>query len=510
MLRAIIIIKIKNMKTILFLFTLVFINTAWTCPTGTIVSNYTGNGAYNINLTTNFSATTYDSLIKVTWNFGDNSGTYIGMATNVTHSYVTHGTYIVSATVLCVNSTLDSCTQVFYDTLSYNPIPCPIASFTASKNYVWCNTGTVTIGWAYCNWDYNQDTYPDNYWTPNSVVWNMSDGNTATTAGSAFLTYTVLSPDTLIISATGYFTGLNGETCAVPLYNLDLNTSQDPCLILSNPSTVYTDYMKFAPKFAKPNLSSSLSTVCVGESFSLTDLGVVVPSVGTGWSYSLLLNGDSIQSNSGLPTNGSVFYTSQFTETGQNTFELRYAYSGGCYSSSVITIEVIECDTACTDCSTFKPIPGERYWVSGWVKENQPSAVKSYLLTSLKIEFLNGVTNLGNVSFSPTGEIIEGWQRVVGSFTIPSNATDLHFILKNTNTSIASYFDDIRIHPFNASMKSYVYDPVTLWLTAELDDNNYATFYEYDKEGQLIRIKKETARGIMTIQESRSNNPKVE
>ena len=57
-------------------------------------------------------------------------------------------------------------------------------------------------------------------------------------------------------------------------------------------------------------------------------------------------------------------------------------------------------------------------------------------------------------------------------------------------------------------MKSYVYDPITLWLTAELDDNNYATFYEYDQEGQLIRIKKETARGIMTIQESRSSNPK--
>ena len=80
----------------------------------------------------------------------------------------------------------------------------------------------------------------------------------------------------------------------------------------------------------------------------------------------------------------------------------------------------------------------------------------------------------------------------------------------NESSSIAAYFDDVRIHPFNASMKSYVYDPETLWLTAELDDNNYATFYEYDKEGQLIRIKKETARGIMTIQESRSSNPKKE
>ena len=57
-------------------------------------------------------------------------------------------------------------------------------------------------------------------------------------------------------------------------------------------------------------------------------------------------------------------------------------------------------------------------------------------------------------------------------------------------------------------MKSYVNDPETFWLTAELDDNNYATFYEYDKEGKLIRIKKETSRGIVTIKENRSSNPK--
>jgi hypothetical protein len=53
-------------------------------------------------------------------------------------------------------------------------------------------------------------------------------------------------------------------------------------------------------------------------------------------------------------------------------------------------------------------------------------------------------------------------------------------------------------------MKSYVYDGETFWLTSELDDNNYATFYEYDQEGGLIRIKKETARGIVTIQDTRS------
>jgi hypothetical protein len=43
---------------------------------------------------------------------------------------------------------------------------------------------------------------------------------------------------------------------------------------------------------------------------------------------------------------------------------------------------------------------------------------------------------------------------------------------------------------------------------AELDENNYATFYEYDLEGGLIRVKKETEKGIFTIQETRSNTYK--
>ena len=58
-------------------------------------------------------------------------------------------------------------------------------------------------------------------------------------------------------------------------------------------------------------------------------------------------------------------------------------------------------------------------------------------------------------------------------------------------------------------MKSYVYDPSTQKLTAELDENNYATKYEYDDEGILIRVKKETTRGVMTIKESRNNQSKI-
>ena len=53
-----------------------------------------------------------------------------------------------------------------------------------------------------------------------------------------------------------------------------------------------------------------------------------------------------------------------------------------------------------------------------------------------------------------------------------------------------------------------MYDPISLKLTAVLDENNYATFYEYDQEGTLIRTKKETERGVVTISENRQSNQK--
>ena len=39
-----------------------------------------------------------------------------------------------------------------------------------------------------------------------------------------------------------------------------------------------------------------------------------------------------------------------------------------------------------------------------------------------------------------------------------------------------------------------------------LDQNNYATIYEYDEQGNLFLTKVETAEGIKTIQENRGHS----
>jgi len=120
---------------------------------------------------------------------------------------------------------------------------------------------------------------------------------------------------------------------------------------------------------------------------------------------------------------------------------------------------------------------------------------------------------IGRVTAIPSGEIIDGWQRIFTKFKIPysstsaiNNTISIGVELANNSPSIPVYFDDIRVHPLKGSMKSFVYDPETFKLMSELDDNNYATFYEYDNEGGLVRMKKETERGVKTIQETRSGS----
>jgi YD repeat-containing protein len=180
--------------------------------------------------------------------------------------------------------------------------------------------------------------------------------------------------------------------------------------------------------------------------------------------------------------------------------------TGMCTATRCHTVNASCVPPPCTDCiSSFAPIPGKRYLISAWVKENNPPQPKtSYNYPSITITYPSIPSQIG--PFYATGNIIDGWQRLEAGFTIPPGATNMG--IKLDCASGSCFFDDIRVQPFDGSMKSYVYDPVNMRLVAELDERNYATKYEYDEEGKLIRVKKETEKGIMTIKENRSNTQK--
>lgn len=137
----------------------------------------------------------------------------------------------------------------------------------------------------------------------------------------------------------------------------------------------------------------------------------------------------------------------------------------------------------------FRPINGKKYLLSIWVRDNAPTANK---INGLTVSINGQNRNVNNIVVP----VVEEWKRLELEFVAGST-----FSLQLSGSNI--YIDDMRILPFDGQLTSFVYDDVTMRLLAQMDENNFATFYEYDDEGTPIRVKKETERGIMTIKESR-------
>lgn len=340
----------------------------------------------------------------------------------------------------------------------------------------------------------NPLTYPLDH-----VEWNMGDGNiinTTTTSvtysypddGVYFVTANVFVQDGSGLCsryAKGQTAGPSG-TIDVGYYSLRVHDGE--------PEFVMTP--------ANPVAGNTVTFTYVG------DYSLLPPTYHNTWMYHWTVDGGT--PSSGLLTYGMSFpgYPSPGISAGNHTVSLYldspFPTQNSCRQGDTVTFYVppYSCDT----CNSFKPIPGKTYWLSAWVQEeNGTTQIATHNDVSITLGFVNGTP--ASSTLVPTGDIIDGWQRIAGEFTIPAGTTDLEVKL-NAGDQL-TYFDDIRIHPFNGSMKSYVYDGQTFWLMSELDDNNYATFYEYDAEGGLIRIKKETSGGIVTIQETRSSTIKI-
>ncbi len=175
--------------------------------------------------------------------------------------------------------------------------------------------------------------------------------------------------------------------------------------------------------------------------------------------------------------------------------------SEGLQEGQITSVDSTDHSIPCDCLNEFNPKPG-KYVFSAWIKEGNDPLQHDYQDSKCIVKIDNTIN-----TFKASGPIIEGWQRVYGEFKIPNGASQIQIGLIASPTDTTG-FDDIRIHPFDASFKSFVYDDITLRFTYELDENNYFTKYEYDDSGKLERVKKETERGVMTIQETRMSNVK--
>lgn len=144
----------------------------------------------------------------------------------------------------------------------------------------------------------------------------------------------------------------------------------------------------------------------------------------------------------------------------------------------------------------FCPVTSRRYIFTAWVRDGQPAGTNAGITLTVN----------GNAVTFRKRAVVEGWKLVEGTLEIPAwiGTGDMAVVNVTLSGGANVSIDDIRIFPYDGQLKTFAYDDKNMRVMAELDENNYATFYEYDDEGSLIRLKKETERGIMTIKENRS------
>tara|TARA_R110000782_G_scaffold1246_2_gene4936 strand:- start:9990 stop:16232 length:6243 start_codon:yes stop_codon:yes gene_type:complete len=175
---------------------------------------------------------------------------------------------------------------------------------------------------------------------------------------------------------------------------------------------------------------------------------------------------------------------------------------GGPYEGNNFLIQHCDCE------QQFSPTPG-KYVLSAWTRQIFPIPGTPVADAVIKVRQFDATHAeiIPTTVISPLGFVIEGWQRMEGVVDIDASTAFIIIELVNDGTAEAPdvYFDDVRMHPFKSAMKTMVYDGANLRLMSELDNQNYATFFEYDEEGTLVRIKKETEKGIVTIKETRSS-----
>ncbi|MEQ6118624.1 hypothetical protein [Reichenbachiella sp. MALMAid0571] len=144
------------------------------------------------------------------------------------------------------------------------------------------------------------------------------------------------------------------------------------------------------------------------------------------------------------------------------------------------------------------------YFVSAWVAVSPGNAYynEPLLANGLGIDVIFTVSDVAQspIPLATVGPIVEGWQQIEGTFQVPVDYDYFELQFKSGEATTA-YFDDLRLFPLTGNMQSYVYDD-KFRVSATLDENNFATLYSYDAEGKVYQVRKETTRGIRTIQES--------
>lgn len=154
---------------------------------------------------------------------------------------------------------------------------------------------------------------------------------------------------------------------------------------------------------------------------------------------------------------------------------------------------------------------GRTYIARVWVHNSSSSNA------SLSIELTGSTAITVNTFKSDPNNITVGeWTLMTAELTVPSNFNlaqthAMRVVLANYNggtSANTAYFDDLSFHPKDAVVTGNVFDEATGLLLAQLDNENFATIYNYDHAGRLINAYKEYSGGTKKLSENSYHNAK--
>lgn len=201
-------------------------------------------------------------------------------------------------------------------------------------------------------------------------------------------------------------------------------------------------------------------------------------------------------------SHNEIFFDNFEEQTGWDTWGLSYDQSRahtGRVSAKITASTSSEVVNLSTKWLTIALTAPKKFRYSGWIYSDGPTTeIFFFMKTASEAGYFTHVDAVGT-------DVTGKWVYLEKEYTVPADITQLNIRIDN-NGSGNVWFDDIRLHPSEAQMTTYTYDPL-IGQTSQTDINNRVTYYEYDKQGRLSLVRDNDRNIVRRICYNYANQP---